>query len=121
MCLQEVKWTIVLLRERERKKCFFIFIFILFDTSVTFYASMFCDSGPCMHCRLCDSFVHLFLPTLVKMGSSGILRYSLSNGLDLDQGRRSVGPRYNIFANGISWRRYTVLHFVGALLRLVEP
>ena len=31
---------------------------------------MFCDSGPYMHCRLCDSFFHLFLPTLVKMGSS---------------------------------------------------
>ena len=49
---------------------FFIFILILFDTSVTFYASMFCDSGPYMHCRLNDSFFHLFLPTLVKMGSS---------------------------------------------------
>ena len=52
---------------------FFIFIylfFFLFDTSVTFYASMFCDSGPYMHCRFCDSFFHLFLPTLVKMGSS---------------------------------------------------
>ena len=70
---------------------FFIFIFILFDTSVTFYASMFCDSGQYMHCRLCDSFFHLFLSTLVKMGCP-ILRYSLSNGLDLDQGRRSVGP-----------------------------
>ena len=72
MCLQKVKWTIVLLWERERKKCFFfnIFIFILFDTSVTFYASMFCDNGPYMHCRLCDSFFHLFLPTLVKIGSS---------------------------------------------------
>ena len=80
---------------------------------------MFCDSGPYMHCRLCDSFFHLFLPTLVKMGLSNP-PYSLSNGLDLDQGRRSVGPGYNIFANGISWRRYTVLHFVGAL-RLVEP
>ena len=54
-------------KERE-KKCFFIFI--LFDTSVTFYASMFCESGPSMHCRLCDSFFHLSLPTVVKMGSS---------------------------------------------------
>ena len=49
---------------------FYIFIFILFDTSMTFYASMFCDSGPYMQCRLCDSFFHIFLPTLVKMGSS---------------------------------------------------
>ena len=49
---------------------FVFFIFILFDTSVTFYASMFCDSGPSMHCRLCDSFFHLSLPTVVKMGSS---------------------------------------------------
>ena len=62
MCLQEVKWTIVLMWERE-KKCFF------FDTSVTFYVSLFCDSGLYMHCRLCDSFFHLFLPTLVRMGS----------------------------------------------------
>ena len=64
MCLQEVKWAIVLLLERERKMFFFLYIiFILFDTSVTFYASMFCDSGPNMHRRLCDSFFHLFLPT----------------------------------------------------------
>ena len=35
-----------------------------------------------------------------------ILRYTLSNWLDLDQGRRSVGPGYNIFANGISRRRF---------------
>ena len=72
MCLQEVKWTIALLWGRERKKCccfLYIIIIILFDTSVTFYASMFCDSGPNMHCRLCDSFFHLFLRTLVKMGS----------------------------------------------------
>ena len=47
---------------------FFVFFFF-FDTSVTFYASMICDSGLYMHCRLCDSFFHLFLPTLVKMGS----------------------------------------------------
>ena len=73
MCLQEVKWTIVLLWERERKKCVFFLIFILFDTSVTFYASMFCDSGLYMHCRLCDSFFHVFLPRLVKMGSSNPL------------------------------------------------
>ena len=46
--------------------CFFIFFY---DTSVTFHASMFCDSGLYMHCRLCDSFFHLFLPTLFKMGS----------------------------------------------------
>ena len=49
---------------------FIIFIFILFDTSVTFYASMFCGSGPYMHCRLCDSFFYLFLP---KMGPSNPL------------------------------------------------
>ena len=55
--------------DKEREKMLF-FIFILFDTSVTFYASMFCDSGPSMHCRLCDSFFHLSPPTLVKMGSS---------------------------------------------------
>ena len=92
MCLQEVKWTIVLLWERERKNVvFYIFIFIFFDTSLTFYASMFCDSGPYMHCRLCDSFFHHFLPRLIKWVRP-ILRYSLSNGLDLDQGRRSVGP-----------------------------
>ena len=61
----------IIVGKREKKKCFFyIIIFILFDTSVTFYASMFCDSGPNMHCRLCDLFFHLFLPTLVKMGSS---------------------------------------------------
>ena len=71
MRLQEAKWTIVLLWEREREKnvVFFVFL-ILFDTSVTFYASMFCDSGPYMHCRLCDSFFHLFLPTFIKVGSS---------------------------------------------------
>ena len=60
MCLQELYYCG---KERE-------FFFILFYTSVTFYASMFCDSDPYMHCRLCDSFFHLFLPTLVKMGSS---------------------------------------------------
>ena len=62
----------IIVGKREKKMFFFfyIFIFILFDTSVTFFASMFCDSGPYMHCRLCDSFFHLFLPTLVKMGSS---------------------------------------------------
>ena len=54
---------------KERKNVF-IFYFILFDTSVTFYASMFCDSGPYMHCRLCYSVFHLFLPTFIKMGSS---------------------------------------------------
>ena len=36
------------------------------------------------------------------------------------QGRRSVGPGYNIFANGISWRRYTVLRFVGALSKVAS-
>ena len=41
MYLQEVKWTTVLLWERERKKCFFFIFLFLFDTSVTFYASMF--------------------------------------------------------------------------------
>ena len=96
--------------EKKCFVCFFIIIFILFDTSVTFYASMFCECGPYMHCRLCDSLKWV----------RPILRYSLSNRLDLDQGRRSVGPGYNIFANGISWRHYTVLHFVGAV-RLVEP
>ena len=64
MCLQEVKWTIVLLWEREKKM--FVLFFVCF---FTFYASMFCDSGLYMHCRLCDSFFHLFLPRLVKMGS----------------------------------------------------
>ena len=61
----------IIVGKREKKMFFFfiIFIFILFDTSVTFYASMFCDNGPYMHC-LCDSFFHLFLPTLVKIGSS---------------------------------------------------
>ena len=59
----------IIVGKKEKKMLlFFIFFFILFDTSVTFYASMFCDSGPYMHCRLCDSFFHLFLPTLVKMG-----------------------------------------------------
>ena len=53
----------------KREKNVFIFYFILFDRSVTFYASMFCDSGPYMHCRLCDSVFHLFLPTFIKMGS----------------------------------------------------
>ena len=97
----------------KREKNVFIFYFILFDRSVTFYASMFCDSGPYMHCRLCDSVFHLFRPRSLKWVRP-ILHYSLSNGLDLDQGRLSVGPGYNIFANGISRRRYTVLHFVGA-------
>ena len=60
----------IIVGKREKKRYFFLYIFILFYTSVTFYASIFCDSGPYMHCRLCDSFFHLFLPTLVKMGSS---------------------------------------------------
>ena len=64
MCLREVKWTIVWLWEREKKMFFF------FNLIYLTRPSMFCDSGPYMHCRLCDSFFHLFLPTLVKMGSS---------------------------------------------------
>ena len=78
--------------DKEREKCCF-FIFILFDTSVAFYASMFCDSAQIMW---------FLLPSFS------------------DQGRRSVGPGYNIFANCICMRRYTVLHFEGAV-RLVEP
>ena len=30
--------------DKEREKNVVVFIFILFDTSVAFYASMFCDS-----------------------------------------------------------------------------
>ena len=40
----------IIVGKREKKMLFF-YIIILFDTSVTFYASMFCDSGPNMHCR----------------------------------------------------------------------
>ena len=77
--------------DKEREKCFFIFI--LFDTSVAFYASVFCDSVQIMW---------FFLPSFS------------------DQGGRSVGPGYSIFANCICRGRYTVLHFEGAV-RLVEP
>ena len=105
-----------------KKKLFLYFILILFDTSLSFYVSMFCESGRYRHCRLCDSFFHLFLSTLIKMVSSIpplILKFFLS---DLAQGRRSVGPGpgSKMFANGISWQRYTVVYFVGAV-RLVEP
>ena len=88
----------------KREKNVFIFHFILFDRSVTFYASMFCDSGPYMHCRLCDSVFHLFLPTFIKMGSSNPPLLLV----------KRVGSRSGS-TNGISRRRYTVLHFVGAV------
>ena len=74
---------------------FYILIFILFDMSVTFYASMFCDSGPYMHCRLCDSSFHLFLLTLVKMGSSNppfllVKRVGSRSGYNVRRGVKSL-------------------------------
>ena len=46
----------------------FLFIFILFDTSVAFYASMFCDSVQIS--RLCDSFFHL---SLIRVDALSVL------------------------------------------------
>ena len=79
----------------KREKNVFIFYFILFDESVTFYASMFCDSDPYMHCRLCDSVFHLFLPTFIKMGSSNPPLLLVKR-----VGSRSVGQFYVLTGKG---------------------
>ena len=69
MCLQEVKWTI-----KREKNVFVFFIFILFDTSVAFYASMFCDSVQIS--RLCDSFFHLSLIRVDALSVLGTIFFS---------------------------------------------
>ena len=92
----------------KREKNVFIFYFILFDGSVTFYASMFCDSDPYMHCRLCDSVFHLFLPTFIKMGSSNPPLLLVKR-----VGSRSVGQFYVLTGKGQNKQHkdYTEFYF----------
>ena len=97
---------------KERKKCFYFF-FILFDRSVTFYASMFCDST-CIADYVILSSIFFFRRSLKWVRP--ILRYSLSNGLDLDQWTSSTCLLRKVKINNTR----TILNFIFKILSVME-